>query len=704
MFDINKATKAQLKVLDEENKNILVSAAAGSGKTTIMIEKIVRIMLDTRTPIENFLVLTFTKASAEDMKNKLINRLSFEEGSLFVLSQIDTIPISDVSNLHSFCARLLKSYFYVIGLDPTFSVIDETEQNKLKDKALDKLFEAQALQQSGDFYELADIFSSERTDEKLRTQILKLHEFSKSQYDFENWYKSSVDASYDIDLDKNKCAKIIKNYAQNIVFIYKQEIEETKIAISDTILDEDDKIKLFSYLDGLDTKLNMIKYRDNFEIFSNSVKDIGKFDRIPNVTEQSVNEKKACSILKEEIKDRIDDIFKAIYGDKDQTLDDVKNSLKISKKRVELIHDLVVKFDEIYLGLKKELGVLDFSDLEMFTLKVLEDKETLDTIKQRYKYIFVDEYQDINSVQEKIITLISSHNNRFMVGDIKQSIYGFRLCDPSIFLEKYNEYKKGGEFSVSISLNKNFRSHEDILEFVNIVFDGTMTKSFGGVDYKVDARLVAGKKDNQQEEVHEPRATFLYIDSTGIDSNDESIAPNNLPIYSVKGHQNINSVESKKAYLEGMIIANKISSLLVSNKMIEDKETRKKRHIEYKDIVILTQSRTEYLNNLLDVLDSFSIPISSDITTDVFEDEDILAVKNMLYVISNMNNDKPLFSLMYSGLFKFTPDELAQIKNNGNKTYFYENLLSYPNDNSSLQYKVVAFIEKINTYKNWQAF
>jgi len=355
----------------------------------------------------------------------------------------------------------------------------------------------------------------------------------------------------------------------------------------------------------------------------------------------------------------------------------------------------------LFLIASKDLGVLDFNDLESYALKVLEDKETLDAIKNKYKYIFVDEYQDINSCQEKIISLISSDNNRFMVGDIKQSIYGFRLCDPEIFLGKYNSYKNGEKNSVGISLNKNFRSHANILEFVNIVFDDTMTKSFGGVDYKSEARLVPGKGEVKKET--NPRSTILYLNTSQevVDSVD---VLDKLPVYSVKNHEYLIEEDTKKAYLEGLMISKKISELISSSYYIEDKETHKLRHIEYKDIVLLVQSRNEYLNNLLDVLDSFSIPISSDISSDVFEDEDILALKNLLLIISNFNQDKPLFSLMYSHLFGFTPDELVSIRENSDEKFFYDAVRHYCDDKSDLYYKITAFIQKIETYKNLSGY
>ena len=338
----------------------------------------------------------------------------------------------------------------------------------------------------------------------------------------------------------------------------------------------------------------------------------------------------------------------------------------------------------------------------MFALKVLSDSEVISEIKAKYNYIFVDEYQDINSVQEKIISLISSDNNIFMVGDIKQSIYGFRLCDPEIFLNKYNDYKSGNTASVSISLNKNFRSFPDILEFVNIVFDNTMTKSFGGVDYREEARLVPGKV--VQEKTH-ARASLLFVDTTSLENGADDEKQKDLPVYSVKNHENVDSLESKKAHLEGMIIANKIAEIMSSTKhLIVDKETRKERRIQYKDIVILVHSRNEYLNNLLDVLDSVGIPISSDITSDVFEDEDILALKNMLFVISNEASDKPLFALMFSRLFGFTPDELMKIRKNSEKRYFYESVQNFPNDGSELFFKVMSFSETIARFKKLASF
>jgi len=511
VFDITKATEEQKQVLLEKDKNILVSAAAGSGKTTVMIERIVRTIINDKVPIENFLIITFTKASAEDMKNKLIGRLQAENPTPFILSQIDSVPVSDVSNLHSFCARLLKSYFYVVGLDPTFVVIDDIEQNKLKNKALDKLFDIEAKQGNVKFFKLVDILSSNRKDEKLREQILKLYNFSKSIYGFESWFNENIRESFTHDLNKNKCAEIIKKYAKNIIYLFKTEIESLKTDINNDSKDEDDKKKLIEYLDSIDTQLSMLNVT-SFEALAESVKNLPKFKTIPKVSDISLDYQIKCKELKTDIKSRIDTIYESIFTSDDDTIENIKYSLDETRDNVLILYELFEKFEKYYNDFKKEQGVLDFNDLEEYAIKVLEDADTRESIKNKYRFIFVDEYQDINSCQEKIISLISSSNNRFMVGDIKQSIYGFRLCDPEIFLSKYNAYKLGEKDSTSISLNKNFRSHADILEFVNIIFDETMTKTFGGVDYKTDARLVPGKILEIKE--NKPRASILYMNTT----------------------------------------------------------------------------------------------------------------------------------------------------------------------------------------------
>ena len=698
MFNIEKATNEQKQVLDTKNRNILVSAAAGSGKTTVMIEKIVQTMLDTHTPIENFLVLTFTKASASDMKNKLSNRLASEKMSPFVLNAMDSIAVADIATIHSFCARVLKSYFYEIGLDPTFSVIEELEQNKLKNRALDKLFNEEAEKGNYDFFELADIFSNKRKDDKLREQILKLYDFSKAQYNYDEWFQESVQGVYDINLDSNKSAKIIKNYAKNIVNLYKNAIFELKEQIVKANGDENEIKKLIVYLDTIDTNISQIRYDLQFEKFVDSVVEFGGFGRIPSVITTIPEFKEKCGQLKEEIASRIKTIKLALTSSGDNSTKQIQDALLLTKNRVVALNGLMKRFEEIYSELKKELGVLDFNDLEMNTIKVLESEDVLKSIKQQYKYIFVDEYQDINSVQETIISKIAGDNNRFMVGDVKQSIYGFRLCDPDIFLEKYSEYKNS-ENSVSIDLNKNFRSHKDILCFVNMVFDNTMTKMFGGVDYKNNARFVVD--DNQSE--HSPRVSLVYIDSSSLETKEEDKI-DGLPVYSVKNHSNISNIDNKKAHIEGLIIANKIQELVDSNIMIEDKETKTLRKIEYDDIVLLVQSRNEYLNDLLDVLDTARIPISSDITSDVFEDQEVLALKNMLLIISNMYNDKPLFSLMRSSFFNFSPDELAEIRLKTNAYYFYGAVELFNDESSELFAKITAFKEKIALYKKLSAF
>ncbi|MBR2909166.1 MAG: UvrD-helicase domain-containing protein [Clostridia bacterium] len=687
-------TPEQRSVIEFTENNLLVSAAAGSGKTTVMIQRVCELMTREKepVPISKFLIISFTKASASDMKNKLIKKLSSLEPTPYILEQIDDIMTSDVSNLHSFCARLLKSYFYEVGLDPTFVVLDEQEVEAFKEKALNKLFADKTEAGDKDFYELVDIFSKSRKDTGLREAILKLYNFLCSIVDRDGWYKKSIKGLFDEDLSKNVGAKIINGHMKAEKLRCEKLIQEKIDVCAKAGLKD-----LVGYLQSVDSVFKLIRMDSGFLENAKRLNDKPRMPNIPKATEGKEFMQEEVKALKTELIKRFDDLKKYACADE---IEDIIPNLKKTKERLEALYNLTLEFEKNFKTLKREKGGLDFNDLEQYSLLVLKNPTILEEIKKKYEYVLVDEYQDINDVQETILTLLSRENNRFMVGDVKQSIYRFRLCDPEIFLEKYNLYGEDESKGKLILLNANFRSKSGILDFVNAIFNVVMTEDFGGVDYEGEAKLVAGKEsqiDNEQ------RVELLFADTTKLSQKQEQ----EISVYSVKeDKENAVSLE-KQGQAEGLMIAEKIADLMAHYK-IKDADTGKMRKIKFADITILTQSRTAFLNKLTDVLREKGIPVSTDIEGDSLEDEYVYGVKTFLETVACYKSDYSLFSCMYSKTFDFTADELAQIKIAGaGEDFFYKNVEFAVNSGklgAELQEKLENFFKTLAEFRNQASF
>ena len=684
----NQFTPEQQEVINNRGNNLLVSAAAGSGKTTVMIERIKDLIVKEKVPIENFLVVTFTKASSIDMKARLISKLSTEEPTPFLIEQIDSINTADVSNLHSFCARLLKSYFYEAGLDPSFIVLSDEETQVLKEKALNILFEQEFDNQNKDFFELLDVLQKNRSDKELRNNILKLHEFFNVIFDKDKWFSGCIKSLYNSDLNKNQACNIINGYVCSRIEKLFEQVEKNILLYNELGLKD-----FVVYLQEMQSQLLKIRMRNGFVKNAQNIFEIATFSAPPKVDEAFAERRASLDAFRGFINKEIKN-FQANYISNNQQM--LVEELSKAKKLATTLYYSAIKFGDIYAQLKKDKGGLDYNDLEQYTLKVLENPEILDSLKQKYKYVFVDEYQDINAVQEKIISMLSGNNNRFMVGDIKQSIYRFRLCDPDIFLNKYNAYKTE-QNSKSIDLSKNFRSNRHILNFVNMVFNHRMTESFGGIDYHKTAQLVAGATFEEDNPV-----TLSYINTQDLQNKKLNTNAEIDAVYSVKNHTQTEEVENLKSKAEGTYIANEILDL-VANKTIFDSKLNNNRPIRFKDIAVLIPARNDFLENLLEIFANNGIPASTDASEDVLSDRYVKSVYNYLKLMYNYKQDIELFSVLYSPLSDFSLNELAQLRVLEPDCRFFYQCLENCCKNSQLSAKLAKklqnFVQKLNKYR-----
>ena len=686
-----KYTKSQQEVIDFRGNNLLVSAGAGSGKTTVMIERVLSLLTDKENPVKisRFLIISFTKASASDMKNKLISKLSSIEPTPYILEQLDDILTSDVSNLHSFCARLLKQYFYEVGLDPTFVVLDETQANVLKEKALTKLFADKTASSDLEFYALIDIFAKKRKDTGLKNAILKIHDFLCSITNKKDWFEQTINTLYETDLDYNIGAKVILSHMKAERSRMLEEIKQKK----EICLKLDAK-PLVTYLDALESKVLAIREDQGFYENAKRLADLPKLPRISKVDEAYEDLKQEISDFKDTINQRMKKLQEYALV---ENLEFYQEHLSQTQKNVYELFKLEEQFEQIYDVFKKEKCGLDFNDLEQNTLKVLENPLLLEEIRAKYDYIMVDEDQDINSVQEEILTKISRGNNLFMVGDVKQSIYRFRLCDPQIFLDKYYAYSKDETKGKLIKLNENFRSKNAILQFVNKIFDQTMTEEFGGVDYKREAQLAPGSESQIDDQ---KRVEILLADSSSFETQTQD----NVGVYSVE-EDDQSAVLEEKGRAEGLLIADKIEHLMKFEKVSDNGKMRK---IKFSDITILAPARNAYLEKIVQALREKSIPVSTDVEGSCFDDEYVYALKSFLELLGNQKVDHSLFSVLASKIFDFSYSELAEIKILGGEgKFFYENLLNaYENKSleENLYQKLDNFMQNLKEFRQKAKF
>ena len=688
----NSLTPEQFDAIKERGKNLLVSASAGSGKTFVMIERIKEMIASGEVGVKDILVVTFTKAAASEMKERLIKGLEgIEPKNEYILEQLSDVQTASISTLHSFCAKLLKTYFYVIGLDPSFILIDELESSALKSKALSRLIDGRFVMGDKVFFELLDIFSVNRKEDNFRDNIKKFYDYLLTQVDDERWLRKTLQGAYEEDLNQNLCAKFLNDYVTREFQKLRSEADRLGEVIS-----KREEPKLLEVVSSIYVNLLKINPSANFEENAKRLAEFEKVKTIPTkVTEGNEDLKETVKAFKAKFQ-RLKELATKYYLF--DSSGEMKGRLRITKSRVEALYSYTKQFKEIYDSLKRDRVALDFSDLEEYTLKLLSDRKIADEIREKYAYVFVDEYQDTNLIQEEILRRITRKDNLFMVGDVKQSIYKFRASEPEIFVQKYNYYKSGKvKENKAINLNQNFRSHQDILSFSNVVFERNMTEEFGQVNYQKDAMLTKG--DSPYPKVSDLNPVKLEIIQGFKEKKEGILGP--LPVYSVKNHKKEEEeLVIKKAEAEGKLVVQNIKEML--NKPIYDAKRKLSRPIEYSDIALLTANRGAYLEFILKELEREKIPYTSDIELGVFEDRFVGTLRSFLELLQNPEQDMHLISVLNSFMFDFDINDLAEIRLIEPETRFFHQALSLCRESektpAKLRKKIKNFYAEIEKY------
>lgn len=651
-----KPNEQQQEFLDTSNCNVLVSASAGSGKTSTMIQKLASIILNDKVPVSTLLVVTYTNAAASEIKLKLYNELSKlmttadEKSREFLQKALDNINNAEIGTLHAICKKLIVKYFYKLEISPDFDLLSDKESKYLLDTSISNVFERHISSGDEEFFELYDCYNSKRNDVHLKSMCLTLYNYKCAKIGYSEWKNDFLNSSYDDDLKRNSAGVYLVEHYRKYFLRFSSQILG--------LLSRAKGLGLQKQIDFLTSRMQFVDEISRVDSFETAVKVVGNLS-LPNKPQKSKN----ADIDECEFDEDLS-IFHKMFGDllkkfkEDITstnIDEIKESILSSKKNVIKLMDIVEEIECEYASIKTRRNSLDFNDLEDKMLDLLNDNEVREALKKQYSYIFVDEYQDINDKQESILLSLVSGNNYYMIGDVKQSIYAFRQSSPKIFISKYNQFASDGKDNKLINFNANYRSDRNILEFANMVFDNVIRKDTIGIDYAGDARFESEKK-------YVGCNTTLNI----IDGNDEL---------------------DDKEEAECLIIAREILRLVQEKKPDGGNYT-------YGDIAVILRSRGTFVRTLTDMLSSMQIPVSASINSDFFSTSEIQLLISILRVVSNYQDDISI-SVVLKNLFDVTDQELMDIRAVDENSAFYECVRKY-SGNDIISNKITRLFEFIN--------
>jgi len=763
-------SREQELAISLKGKNLLVSAAAGAGKTSVLVERVIRYILsEESSDIEKLLVVTFTEKAALEMKERI--RVALEKAferhpdDHRLARQISLLDRAHISTIHSFCLHIVRRYFYKAGLDPTFTVLDPREAELLRIEALDEVFEDWYRQEPDQdksngtansrdlFLDLIERYGGYRVDEGLKSLLLKLHDFVRTQSSVMQWLDDCVSKMQELEKAAKNCKSedevilklpwtriLLETFLQDIEeaivlleeakrissepdgpFAYVPRIEEeltfyqsAKKIVSDALRVSESSVSVAKccggardgVTDGVSGEVQDSAYWNDTQLTCNCpcAEVLERVRRLADYRYKRLSSKKMdCDpVLREKVKTLRNEAKERFSRIKDYAFtrsgSQIISELKETIPYVRCICDLVKELDKKYMEKKLDRGGLDFSDLELYCLKILTQDDFLlaKEIRKEFDYVLVDEYQDTNPVQNKILSLVSSPSNLFVVGDIKQSIYRFRLADPRIFLKKYQLYEKVGNNvpletkapGVRVELSKNFRSRREVIEAVNYLFKRIMKKDVAEIDYTTDHKLKEGAFYPEAED-RSFQAEIHLIERSRISDESFESGRTQLEGDKARGEKDAENTSSEDLSSEideyealekeTLVVANNIKKLVNAERpfMIWDKELKCQRPCRYKDIAILMRATSKRANTVIEILEECNIPAYSDLGTGYFQAREVELALALLSIIDNPRQDIPLASVLRSAIVGLEPKDLAIIRVHHKNGEFYDAVKSF---------------------------
>jgi len=679
-------TTEQQQVIDLRNRNILVSAAAGSGKTAVLVERIVKIITDKNHPvdIDHLLIVTFTNAAAAEMRERIGNAiekaLDEQPGDEHLLRQLTLIHNAQITTIDSFCLYVVRNHFHEIDLEPNFRIGDEGELKLLREDVLGRVLEQNYEEPSEAFSDFVEGYASGRTDAALNEMILQLYEFSRSYPWPEKWLDSFVGAYRIENREELDRAEWLAPLTQNIRFVLKDCEQLLKQALAVTQQDDGPDMYEKAVCNDLEKYESLSKLTSFCEL-SGALSDI-KYDRLASSRgfEGDPDKLELVKSLREQAKDVVKKLCKQYFFCSPEMM---IGQLERTEPMLEEVVRLTKQFAEEFAAAKRRKNLVDFHDVEHFALQILVDEETekakktAEEFRDTFEEIMIDEYQDSNEVQETLLRSISreerGENNIFMVGDVKQSIYRFRLARPELFMKKYDSYSLEESTTQRIDLHKNFRSREEVLTCTNDIFYKIMARSLGNVEYDAEAALYpgasypampvqenpAGEKAAEDEKVSGKQINGFTPEILLADSNDELLEDTDF---------------SDKKTLEAKMVAEKIRHLM-KTQPVTDKATGELRMARYSDIVILLRSLSGWADSLVEVLNGNGIPAHTISSTGYFSTVEVQTVLSMLRLLDNPRQDIPMAAVLRSPMAGLTDEELAVLRLEDGSVPFHEAVL-----------------------------
>lgn len=657
-------TTEQQQVIDLRNRNILVSAAAGSGKTAVLVERIVKIITDKNHPvdIDHLLIVTFTNAAAAEMRERIGNAiekaLDEQPGNEHLLRQLTLIHNAQITTIDSFCLYVVRNHFHEIDLEPNFRIGDEGELKLLREDVLGRVLEQNYEEPSEAFSDFVEGYASGRTDAALNEMILQLYEFSRSYPWPEKWLDSFVGAYRIETREELDRAEWLAPLTQNIRFVLKDCEQLLKQALAVTQQDDGPDMYEKAVRSDLEKYESLSKLTSFCEL-SVALSDI-KYDRLASSRgfEGDPDKLELVKSLREQAKDVVKKLCRQYFFCSPEMM---IGQLERTEPMLEEVVRLTKQFADEFAAAKRRKNLVDFHDVEHFALQILVDEETekakktAEEFRDTFEEIMIDEYQDSNEVQETLLRSISreerGENNIFMVGDVKQSIYRFRLARPELFMKKYDSYSLEESTTQRIDLHKNFRSREEVLTCTNDIFYKIMVRSLGNVEYDAEAALYPGASY--------PVSADFTPEILLADSNDELLEDTEL---------------SDKKTLEAKIVAEEIRHLM-KTQPVTDKATGTLRAARYSDIVILLRSLSGWADSLVEVLNENGIPAHTVSSTGYFSTVEVQTVLSMLRLLDNPRQDIPMAAVLRSPMAGLTNEELAVLRLEDGSVPFHEAVL-----------------------------
>lgn len=668
-----KWTKEQEKVINLRNRSLLVSAAAGSGKTAVLVQRIISMVTDETDPldIDRLLVVTFTNAAAAEMRERvgaaIENALEQDPYNQHLQRQLTLVHNAQITTIDSFCIRILRDHFHKIDLEPGFRIADEGELKLLREDVCEAVLEDFYQKADPEFLRFADSYSGAKNDLQIKEMILKLYNYAESYPWPKEWLETCVqqyEAANEAELEEKSWIRDFLSYLN--------------VRVEDLITAQEKLLELTQEPDGpymyeasIADDLRQLENLRKCEHFSQwqaaisaiDFKNIGRSGKY----EGSVAKKDAVMSGRKRMKDQIDKWKKTIFA----TMLEVQlERLTQTSKMVRMLVTLTQAFSDRFQEEKQKKNMLDFSDVEHNALRVLVDSETKELTEtaleyqQQYREVMIDEYQDSNYVQETLLTAVSGvkngNENLFMVGDVKQSIYRFRLARPELFMDKYHRFSTEESSQQRIDLHRNFRSRREVVEAVNDIFYPLMEKNLGNVAYDAEAALYAGAvyPDYENADCCKPELLLVPSQESGMERREQ----------------------------EAAAVAGRIRELV---------ETQEIPEITYKDIVLLLRSMSGWAETYQKVFEQEGIPLIVASKTGYFSATEVQTVLSLLRVLDNPYQDIPLAAVMKSYFGKFSSEELAQIRSEYPGMPFYqcvEQMLP-------VSEKIIAFQEMLQKFR-----